>query len=100
MKCQLNPNIKSISGRVGGMLFKTFNKPDGSTETRVYNLPRRKNGSYGYDRKKPLSETELKARELFTKRQAYVRHLLDAAKAENKRLSLAKAWKIAKQEIN
>ena len=53
-----------------------------------------------YKRKKPASDAEIAARQLFTKRQAYVRQLLDAAKAENKRLSLAKAWKVAKQEIN
>ena len=51
MKCTLNSNIKSISGKVGSLLFKTYTKPDGTKETRAYGLPRKENGKFGYERK-------------------------------------------------
>ena len=40
MKCELDSNIKSMSGKVGNMLFKTFKRPDGKTETRAYFMQR------------------------------------------------------------
>ena len=65
MKITLNSGIKSISGKSGGMMFRTFKKRDGSTETRMYLLPRKRNGEYGYTRKSRVSEKEQAARSQF-----------------------------------
>ena len=64
MKCTLNPNIKSASGKFGNLLFKTFSKPDGTKEIRAYGMPRRKDGSFGYERKAKPSAGEIAARKL------------------------------------
>ena len=80
MKCELNPDIKSISGRVGNVLYKTYKRPNGKTETRAYLLPRKQNGSFGYERKTPLSSNELAARGRFTQAAAYVNSLSDEQK--------------------
>jgi len=48
-----------------------------------------------YERKTPLSEKEIKARELFIERQALVKQLIDSGQAHSK----AEAWKIAKEKI-
>ena len=47
-----------------------------------------------YQRTKPYSEAELAAQDLFSRRQKYVKQLLD-----NGCPSRAEAWKIAKQTI-
>ena len=75
MKCTLNPNVKSISGKCGSMLFKTFTKRDGSKETRVYKLPQQKDGTYGYKRRTPLSEKEIKARNKFAEASNFYQSL-------------------------
>ena len=67
MKCKLNPNLQSLSGKAGNLLFKTYTKPDGTKVTRCYTMPRKKDGSFGYERKTPVSDAELKNRELFKK---------------------------------
>ena len=68
MKCKLNPAIESMSGRCGNVLFKTYKRPNGKTETRAYLLPRdRRSGKFGYKRSTPPSDRELKARALFSK---------------------------------
>lgn len=65
MKAILNSNIKSISGKCGGLLFKTYKRRDGSTETRVYTLPKKRNGEYGYTRKAATTEKERASRARF-----------------------------------
>ena len=80
MKCELNPNIESISGRVGNVLYKTYKRPDGKTETRAYLLPRKDDGSFGYERKTPLSSNELAARGRFAQASAYLNNLSDEQK--------------------
>ena len=80
MKCELNRNIKSISGRVGNVLYKTYKRPDGKTETRAYLLPHKQNGSFGYERKTPLSSNELAARGRFAQAAAYLNNLSDEQK--------------------
>ena len=92
MKCTLAPGIKSLSGKSGNLLFMTFKKPNGKTETRAYILPR--DGSR-YKRKSKPSKHELEVRALFARRQAYVQELLASGRYHSK----AEAWKIAKQEI-
>ena len=76
MKCELAPGIKSMSGKSGGVLFKTFRKPDGSTETRAYILPRKKNGWRGYTRSTPVTEGEKQRRKNFALASAYASHVL------------------------
>lgn len=48
-----------------------------------------------YKRKKPLSDAEIAAHELFARRQAYVRELLANGTCKSK----AEAWKVAKIAI-
>ena len=38
-KVTLPPGIASISGALGPFLYKTFTKPDGTKETRIYPNP-------------------------------------------------------------
>ena len=81
MKCTLNPNFQSISGKSGKLMFKTFTKRDGTTETRVYTLPQRKDGSYGYERKAPVSKAEQANRSIFAVAQSIKAKLTDEEKA-------------------
>lgn len=68
MKCKLNSAIESMSGRCGNMLFKTYKRPNGKTETRAYLLPRdRRTGKFGYKRTSAPSDKEIKARAQFSK---------------------------------
>lgn len=76
MKCELVPGIKSMSGKSGGVLFKTFRKPDGSKQTRAYILPRKKNGGYGYTRKTAVSEDEKQRRANFALASAFASRVL------------------------
>ena len=55
-KIILPPGIASISGTMGPFMYKTFKKPDGTTETRVYPNPYykprgRKNSKHGKNNK-------------------------------------------------
>ena len=38
-KVTLPPGIASISGTMGPIMYKTFTRPDGTKETRVYQNP-------------------------------------------------------------
>jgi hypothetical protein len=38
-KVELPPNMESISGKLGNFIFRTYRKPNGTTETRVYRNP-------------------------------------------------------------
>ena len=38
-RVELPTNIESISGKLGAFIFKTYHRPDGTTETRVYRNP-------------------------------------------------------------
>ena len=95
MKCTLNPGIKNISGKFGGMIFRTFTRPDGSKETRAYGLPRKKDGSFGYERKSPLSKKEIAARERFKKFSDCIANMSDEQKRK-----YHKEWKAAKYKFN
>ena len=95
VKVTLAAGIESASGKTGNVQFRTFRKPDGSIETRMYLVPRAENGKYKYERSTPVTEREKQVRELFSKRQQRVNQLLKA----NPKLSKKEAWKIAKTEI-
>ena len=95
MKVELAAGIDSISGKCGNMIFKTYKRPNGKTETRAYFNPYRTRWEKVNARKTPPSEAEIKARSLFARRQAYVQELLASGRYHDKR----EAWKIAKNEI-
>ena len=95
VKVTLAAGIESASGKSGNVQFRTFRKPDGSIETRMYLVPRAENGKYKYERSTPVSKHEIQIRALFSKRQQRVNQL----RAANPKLSLKEAWKIAKDEI-
>ena len=65
-----------MSGKSGGVLFKTFRKPDGSKQTRAYLLPRKKNGGYGYTRRTAVTEDEKQRRVNFALASAYASRVL------------------------
>jgi hypothetical protein len=62
-KCELPKGILSISGKLGGMIFKTYTRPDGTTETRAYRNPYR---APGYQRSTPVTENEVRSRSRFS----------------------------------
>ena len=96
MKVELAAGIDSISGKCGNMIFKTYKRPNGKTETRAYFNPHCPSSWEKVNpRKTPPSEAEIKARSLFARRQAYVQELLASGRYHNKK----EAWKIAKNEI-
>ena len=81
-KVELAPEILSISGKVGNMMFKT--RKDGKVF--AYKAPE-------YARKKPFSDREIAAHELMTRRQKRVVELMKTG------LSRSEAWVQVKQEI-
>ena len=88
MKCTLNPNVKSLSGKANGLLFKTYTRRDGTKETRAYLMPRRENGRYGYERKAALTKGEIDARIRFQRVSWQLNHLGDDTKEK-----FAREWK-------
>ena len=95
MKCILNSNIGSISGRSGNILFKTYRRPDGKSETRAYLLPKRENGKYGYKRKAAVTKGEIAARALF---QRITRRV--TAMTDDEKLTYAQEWRKANYKFN
>ena len=66
MKVELVAGIESVSGKCGNMIFKTFKRPNGKTETRAYFNPyhRTRLGKVSARKSKP-TESEIKARSNF-----------------------------------
>ena len=95
MKCTLNPNVKSLSGKANGLLFKTYTRRDGTKETRAYLMPRRENGRYGYERKAALTKGEIDARVRFQNITARIAAMSDGEKQE-----YAQLWKKAGYKFN
>ena len=95
MKCTLNPNVKSLSGKANGLLFKTYTRRDGTKETRAYLMPRRENGKYGYERKAKVTAGELAARQKFQTATMAIRAL-----TEEQRTAYAREWKAAHYKFN
>ena len=95
MKVLLNSNIQSVSGKCGGMMFKTYKRRDGSTETRMYLLPKKKNGKYGYTRKAAVSETEQEVRSRFATIAGKIKNL-----SPEERMSYHEQWVAAKYKFN
>ena len=64
-KLVLPAEILSISGAMGKMLYKTYTKADGSTETRVYSNPYYRPRGEKYQRKIPFTKNEQRAQRRF-----------------------------------
>ena len=95
MKVTLDPSIKAISGKSGGMLFKTFKKRDGSSETRMYLMPMKRDGEYGYTRRTKVSKKEQASRTRFATISEAIKNL-----SEEKRMSYRKQWVAGKYKFN
>ena len=100
MKCTLRPDIESMSGKCGNMLFKTYNRPNGKKETRAYFLPVKSisptgKKTYGYKRNTALSDKEKAARTRFKRFSEIVAKL---SFEEKRRYS--NEWRAAKYKFN
>ena len=89
--------IMSASGtfcknRNGSRVIVTTRRAPSSSKNKVRMYLR---SDDSYKRKKPFTDAELAAQELFTVRQAYVKELLANGKCKSK----AEAWKVAKKDI-
>lgn len=100
MKCTLNSNIKNLSGKQGNLLFKTFHRPDGSTETRAYLLPKRKNGKHGFERTTPPSDAELKNRSKFATACALYKNISDAERDFWRKLWIRNKYRLNGKKYN
>ena len=71
MKVELLPGIATISGKIGKtkdgsrLEFRTFKKPNGKHEVRLYSIPKR-------ERATPVTEAEIRARNRFSQVNAEV----------------------------
>ena len=97
MYVELIPGINVASGTLlkckngSRIIFTTRRAPSSNPrKMRMYIRP-----AESYRRKTPVSEREMQARSLFSRRQAHVLNLI----AANPKLSKKKAWEIAKKEI-
>ena len=101
MKVTLAAGIESMSGKNGNMVFRTYKRPDGKTETRAYALPkkgwnaRQKRTTYGYTRSTKPSENELAARSRFSQISLRISNL-----TEEQRTRYAQEWQISKYKFN
>ena len=101
MKCDLNPAIATMSGKCGGMLFKTYTRADGKKQTRAYFMPKkgydRRTGKYiyGYSRKSKPTEKETVARERFAKASEVFKNM-----PQDEKMKYDKEWKAAKFKFN
>jgi hypothetical protein len=100
MKITLSQGIETMSGKSNGVLFKTYNRPNGKKETRAYILPVKDvsptgKKTYGYKRQAALSENEIGVRNKFTIVSRQIKNLTD-----EQRQLYAKEWKAAKYKFN
>jgi len=96
MKCTLNSSFKSLSGKCGNVLYKTYHRADGKTETRAYFLPlNRETGKYGYKRKAAPSQKEIETRARFKRISEILASLSDETKQQYNR-----EWMKAKYKFN
>ena len=96
MKCTLNASFKSISGKCGNVLYKTFRRADGKTETRAYFLPlNRETGKYGYKRKAAVTQKEIETRARFKRVSEILASLSDETKQQYNR-----EWMKAQYKFN
>ena len=97
MKVDLMPGIASMSGKMKAkspngkdIIFKTYRRPDGKTETRAYFAPKG-----GYKRTTPLSDNEIAARNRFARFSDIFKHM-----PEETKLQYAREMKAARYKFN
>ena len=101
MKCTLEDGIESMSGKCGGILFKTYTKADGTKQTRAYFMPKKgydkSTGKiiYGYSRKSKPTKKETVARERFAKASRIVNNM-----SQDEKMRYNKEWKAARFKLN
>ncbi len=101
MKCSLEAGIESMSGKCGSLVFRTYKRPDGKSETRAYALPKKgwnnRTGKYiyGYSRKSKPTEKETVARERFAKASEVFKNM-----TQDEKMRYDKEWKAAKFKFN
>ena len=100
MKITLSQGIESMSGKSNGVLFKTYNRPNGKKETRAYILPVKDvsptgKKTYGYKRQSALSDKEKAARVRFKQLSGIVAQM---SFEEKRRYS--NEWRAAKYKFN
>lgn len=98
MNVEFMPGIASISGTLfkgkNGLRLVATTRKEPTTNKQKTRLYLRTADSY--QRKTPVSKAEMDAREIFAKRQSYVKQLM----AADPGLSKKEAWSIAKRDIN
>jgi len=90
MKVTLAAGIASMSGKNGNMVFRTYKRPNGKTETRAYILPKK-----GCRRATKPSGNELAARSRFAQISQTLNNL-----TEEQRTRYAQEWQISKYKFN
>ena len=90
MKVTLAAGIESMSGKNRNMVFRTYKRPNGKTETRAYIMPKK-----GYRRSTKPSENELAARLRFSQISQKLNNL-----TEEQRTRYAQEWQISKYKFN
>ena len=101
MKCTLEAGIESMSGKCGSLVFRTYKRPDGKSETRAYALPRKgwnnRTGkpTYGYTRTSKPTEKEVAARARFATFSEIVNNM-----PHEEKMKYAKEMKAAKFKFN
>ena len=100
MKVTLSQGIETMSGKSNGVLFKTYNRPNGKKETRAYILPVKDvsptgKKTYGYKRLSALSDKEKAARVRFKQLSGIVAQM----SFEEKR-RYCNEWRAAKYKFN
>ena len=94
-KAELPKGIMSISGTLGGLLYKTYHKANGETETRVYRNPYyRHPGAKQSWRKTPVTAKERAARERFALMAKEVTAKINAGDRRTKK----EIWKEVKEQ--
>ncbi len=78
--------------RNGSRIIVTTRKAPSANKGKIRMYLRSENS---FKRKKPFSDAEIAAHDLFVRRQAYVQELLASGRYHDKK----EAWKIAKNEI-
>lgn len=90
-----DPAIEHVSGRCGQMLYKTFKRANGTKETRVYFLPKRRDGKYGYERRTKPSQAETLSRAKFRLVSRIIKKM-----PEEKKMEYRKQWVKDKYKFN
>jgi len=94
-KVDLPSQIKSLSGALGSVIFRTFTKRDGTTETRMYRNPYYKvNGRGGYHRATKPTKKEQASRQRFAQMSRAVTARINAGDKRTRK----EIWKEVKEE--